>query len=80
MINVELRIGIRTSREASNTTSTIGFRCPGGNSRFSRRCLYTFSTSTMASSTKDPMAMAIPTEAHRIDGQPHKMERQYREQ
>ena len=35
-------------------------RCSMGRARFSRRRLYTFSTSTMASSTSEPMAMAKP--------------------
>ena len=60
MIRVELRIGIRTSLEALNTTSTTGSRLSGGKALFSRRCFQTFSTSTIASSTREPMAMAMP--------------------
>ena len=60
MIRVEFRIGIRTSFEALNTTSITGSRLSGGRARFSRRCFQTFSTSTIASSTREPMAMAIP--------------------
>ena len=32
---------------------------PSGNKRFSRKCFHTFSTSTMASSTNEPMAMEM---------------------
>ena len=60
MISVELRIGIRTSREALYTSSMMGTRSASGSARFWRMCLYTFSTSTMASSTSEPMAMASP--------------------
>ena len=60
MINVEFKIGIRTSLEALNTTWMTERRSFSGRRRFSRRRLYTFSTSTMASSTSEPMAMAIP--------------------
>ena len=60
MMSVELRIGMRTSREALKTTSMTGRRCAVGSCRFSRRCFQTFSTSTMASSTSEPMAMAMP--------------------
>jgi len=60
MISVELRIGIRTSFEALNTTSSVLRRSASAFRRFSRSRLYTFSTSTMASSTSEPMAMAIP--------------------
>lgn len=60
IINVELRMGIRTSREALNTTSRTGRRSPAGSIRFWRKCFHTFSTSTMASSTSEPMAIAIP--------------------
>ena len=60
MISVLFRIGIRTSLEALNTISLMGRRFSGGSVRFSRRCRNTFSTSTMASSTNDPIAMAIP--------------------
>ena len=57
MINVEFKIGIRTSLEALNTTWMTERRSFSGRRR---RRLYTFSTSTMASSTSEPMAMAIP--------------------
>jgi len=60
MMSVEFRMGMRTSREALNTTSRTRNRSLSGNMRFSRRCFHTFSTSTMASSTNEPMAMAIP--------------------
>ena len=60
IISVEFRIGMRTSLDALNTTSSIGRRSASGFVRFSRRRLYTFSTSTMASSTKEPMAIAMP--------------------
>ena len=60
IINVELRMGIRTSREASKITSTTGRRPGMGNFRLARSLLYTFSTSTMASSTSEPMAMHNP--------------------
>ena len=60
IISVEFRIGIRTSLEALNTTWITERRSLSGRRRFSRNRLYTFSTSTMASSTSEPMAMAIP--------------------
>ena len=60
IIRVELRIGIRTSFEASKTTFSVDFLCSKGKCRFSRNRLNTFSTSTMASSTSEPIAMAIP--------------------
>ena len=60
IIKVEFKIGIRTSREALNTTSSTGRRSPTGSIRFSRRCFHTFSTSTIASSTNEPIAIAIP--------------------
>ena len=60
MINVELRIGIRTSLEASKTTCKEDNRSSAAFRWFSRNLLYTFSTSTIASSTKEPMAMARP--------------------
>ena len=60
MMRVELRMGMRTSREAWNTTSLTGSLCPAGSNLFSCRRRYTFSTSTMASSTSEPMAMAMP--------------------
>ena len=60
IIAVELSIGMRTSREALNTTSSTGNRRSLGSRRFSRRCFHTFSTSTIASSTSEPMAIASP--------------------
>ena len=60
IIKVEFRIGILTSREASYTTLIILFCWLIGNCRFSLSRLKIFSTSTMASSTSEPMAMAIP--------------------
>ena len=60
IIKVELRIGILTSREASYTTCSTGFLSEGGSILFSLKCFHTFSTSTMASSTSEPMAIAIP--------------------
>jgi len=60
IINVEFKIGIRTSLDASNTNCRSGMRSSLGFRRFSRSRLYTFSTSTMASSTNEPMAMARP--------------------
>lgn len=60
MISVEFSIGMRTSFDALNTTSRVDSRSFAGFCLFSRRRLYTFSTSTMASSTSDPMAMAMP--------------------
>ena len=60
MMKVEFRMGMRTSLEASNTTSSIFLRCPSGFWRFSLSRLNTLSTSTMASSTSEPIAIAIP--------------------
>ncbi len=60
MINVEFRIGIRTSFEPSKTISMVGRRSVAGLNRFSRKRLYTFSTSTIASSTNEPIAIAKP--------------------
>ena len=60
IMNVEFNIGRRTSREASNTTSSTPFLRSAGRRRFALRCLKTFSTSTIASSTREPMAIAIP--------------------
>ena len=51
---------LRISTEASNTTDNTPRRSWGGNAWFSRSRLYTFSTSMIASSTSEPMAMAIP--------------------
>ena len=60
MISVELRMGRRTSLEALKMTVRVDCRKPGGKELFSRSRRYTFSTSTMASSTSEPMAMAMP--------------------
>ncbi|MPM76425.1 hypothetical protein SDC9_123423 [bioreactor metagenome] len=60
MMSVELRIGIRTSFDASNTTVITVFCSSIGFCLFSRNLLKTFSTSTMASSTSEPIAIAIP--------------------
>ena len=60
MMSDELRMGRRTSAEARYTTLTAGSRSPSGRARFCLSRLYTFSTSTMASSTSEPMAMAMP--------------------
>ena len=60
MISVELSMGIRTSPEAWNMISIFFFRASLGRRALRRKRLKTFSTSTMASSTNDPMAMAIP--------------------
>ena len=60
IIRVELKIGILTSADARYTVSSMDNCCSGGRLRFWRKRLYTFSTSTMASSTKHPIAMAIP--------------------
>ena len=56
----ELSIGILTSLEASNTIVIAGRRKLGGRLRFIRSRRYTFSTSTIASSTSEPMAIAMP--------------------
>ncbi len=55
IIRDELNIGYLTSFEASSTTSITG-----AFPLFSLRRLYTFSTSTTASSTSEPIAIAIP--------------------
>ena len=60
MIKVELRIGRRTSREALKMTESADFCSSRGRARFSRRWRNTFSTSTIASSTSEPMAIAMP--------------------
>ena len=60
IIRVEFKIGIRTSLEASKTTVRTFFCSSLGFCLFSRKRLNTFSTSTIASSTKEPIAMAIP--------------------
>ena len=60
IMKVEFSMGIRTSLEASNTTSSTLRRWPSGFRRFSRRRLNTLSTSTIASSTSEPIAIAIP--------------------
>ena len=60
MMRVEFRIGILTSFEASNTTFSMGSLSAAGSALFALICFQTFSTSTMASSTSEPMAMARP--------------------
>ena len=60
MMKVEFSMGMRTSLEASNTTSSTLRLCPSGFRRFSLRRLNTLSTSTIASSTSEPMAIAMP--------------------
>ena len=60
IISVEFKIGIRTSLEASNTTVMTLFCSSLGFCLFSFRRLNTFSTSTIALSTNEPIAMAIP--------------------
>ena len=60
MISVEFKMGIRTSFEASKTTDITVLRSASGLFLFSRSRLNTFSTSTIASSTSEPMAIAIP--------------------
>ena len=60
MMSVEFKIGIRTSFDASKTTVIIVFCSSSGFCLFSLNRLNTFSTSTMASSTSAPMAIAIP--------------------
>ena len=60
IIRVEFKIGIRTSLEASKTTVRTFFCSSLVFCLFSRKRLNTFSTSTIASSTKEPIAMAIP--------------------
>ena len=51
---------LRISTEASRTTFMVDSRSVFGSLIFSRKRLYTFSTSMMASSTSAPIAMAIP--------------------
>ena len=60
IISVELNIGMRTSRDASNTTLLTSGLSPSGSRRRSLRRLKTFSTSTIASSTSEPIAIAMP--------------------
>ena len=74
IIRVEFKIGIRTSLEASKTTVRTFFCSSLGFCLFSRKRLNTFSTSTIASSTKEPIAMAIPPRLHRIDGKPQSLQ------
>ena len=56
----ELKIGILTSDEELYTTSITEARLSAGRSLFCRNLLYTFSTSTIASSTSEPIAIAMP--------------------
>ena len=60
MMNVAFRMEVRISEEAWKTTSKALFCSLAGSKRFCLNRLYTFSTSMMASSTKEPTAMAIP--------------------
>ena len=53
-------MGMRTSFEALNMTSVMRSLSASGLRALRRKRLYTFSTSTMASSTSEPMAMAMP--------------------
>ena len=57
MMSEELKMGRRTSREASYIVEISDLLSLG---RSRRRRLCTFSTSTLASSTSEPMAMAMP--------------------
>ena len=60
MMSVELSMGMRTSLDALKMTSMSFLRIWEGWLLFSLMRLYTFSTSTMASSTSDPIAMQSP--------------------
>ena len=60
MINVAITMELLISSEASKTTVSEGFLSASGKWLFSRRRLKTFSTSIMASSTRTPMAIAMP--------------------
>jgi hypothetical protein len=60
MMIVAKTIDERISRVASRTIVAAGSRSPSGFDRFSRRRRTTFSTSTIASSTRSPTAMAMP--------------------
>ena len=57
---VACTIEVRISVDASYTTFSDGRRSTFGSRKFSLSRLKTFSTSMIASSTSDPMAMAIP--------------------
>ncbi len=60
MMTVANTIDDRISSVASRTMVAAGSRSASGLARFSRSRLTTFSTSTIASSTRSPTAMAIP--------------------
>ena len=60
IIKVAFRMEALISVEPSKTTLVTGSRCSLGRRRFLRSFLYTFSTSMMASSTNDPIAMHMP--------------------
>ena len=60
IMSEELKIGILTSDEELYTTSITEARLSAGRSLFCRNRLYTFSTSTIASSTSEPIAIAMP--------------------
>lgn len=51
---------VRISFDASKTMLSVGSRWSLGRAKFSRSLLNTFSTSMIASSTSDPIAMAMP--------------------
>ena len=59
-MNVAKTMDARISLLASNTTGMSGRRSSGGRAAFSRNLRTTFSTSMIASSTRAPIAMAIP--------------------
>ncbi len=60
IIKVAIMIELRISTEASRTTVSVDSRSAFDFLMFSRRRLYTFSTSIIASSTSAPIAIAIP--------------------
>ena len=60
IMKVALITELLISKEPSKITVNLSFCSALGLSAFSLRRLKTFSTSIMASSTKSPMAMAIP--------------------
>ncbi len=60
MISVANTTEPRISFDAASTTSKMGRRSASGSSAFSRSRRCTFSTSTIASSTSSPMAIANP--------------------
>gem|GEM_PF-6409079 len=60
MISVALRIGSLISLAAPRIRGSVARRSPGGRRRLSRSRRWTFSTKMIASSTRAPIAMAIP--------------------